>query len=72
MQSTTRAFKENASRAVADPLVAKSARHIKEGFIVKRAKAAARLPEFEALRDASRDIKDHTLAHLDLYLERYE
>ena len=34
--------------------------------------ADAKLPEFEALRDEARDIKDHTLAHLDLYLEAYE
>jgi L-lactate dehydrogenase complex protein LldF len=32
----------------------------------------ARLPEFEALRDSARDIKNHALAHLDLYLERFE
>ena len=38
----------------------------------KKAKAAAKLPEFEVLRDAARDIKNHTLAHLDFYLERYE
>ena len=31
-----------------------------------------RLPEFDALRDSARAIKDHTLAHLDLYLEAYE
>ena len=24
------------------------------------------------MRDSARDIKDHTLAHLDLYLEAYE
>ena len=30
------------------------------------------LPEFEELRDSGRDIKNHTLAHLDLYLEAYE
>ena len=41
-------------------------------FIGRRAAAAARLPEFEALRDSARAIKDHTLAHLDLYLEAYE
>ncbi|MEC9342897.1 MAG: LutB/LldF family L-lactate oxidation iron-sulfur protein, partial [Pseudomonadota bacterium] len=38
----------------------------------KRANAAAALPEFEALRDSARDIKNHTLAHLDLYLEAFE
>jgi L-lactate dehydrogenase complex protein LldF len=31
-----------------------------------------RLPEFDALRDSARAIKDHTLAHLDLYLQAYE
>jgi L-lactate dehydrogenase complex protein LldF len=42
------------------------------GFPTKRSVAATRLPEFEALRDIARDIKNHTLDHLDLYLERYE
>ena len=41
-------------------------------FIARRREVADRLPEFEALRDSARDIKDHTLAHLDLYLEAYE
>ena len=41
-------------------------------FMSRRADAVARLPEFDALRDSARDIKDHTLAHLDLYLEAYE
>ncbi|MCK9912059.1 LUD domain-containing protein, partial [Microbacteriaceae bacterium K1510] len=36
------------------------------------ARAVAALPEFEAMRDAGRAIKDHTLAHLDEYLTRYE
>jgi hypothetical protein len=35
-------------------------------------RAVEALPEFEALRDNARDIKNHTLAHLDLYLEAYE
>ena len=34
--------------------------------------AIARLPEFEALRDIGKAIKDHTIAHLDYYLELYE
>ncbi|RMD60794.1 MAG: iron-sulfur cluster-binding protein [Alphaproteobacteria bacterium] len=72
MHSTARAFKANARTAVEDPQLKRALRHVKEGFIHKRAKAVARLPEFEALRDAARAIKDHTLAHLDLYLEHYE
>ena len=32
----------------------------------------SKLPEFGALREEARAIKDHTLNHLDLYLEAYE
>ena len=32
----------------------------------------ANLPEFEQLREIGRDIKNHTLANLDFYLEAYE
>ena len=69
MQSTSHAFPDNARAAVRDPQLKKALTHVKAGFIDKRAKAAAKLPEFEALRDAARDIKNHTLEHLDLYLE---
>ena len=72
MDPSPRAFKANARAAVQDPQLKRALAHVKVGFIGKRAKAVARLPEFDALRDAARDIKDHTLDHLDLYLERYE
>jgi len=42
------------------------------GFPSRRLEVVARLPEFEALREVGREIKDHTLAHLDFYLELYE
>ena len=72
MQSTAHAFKDKAATAVHDPQLQRALQHVREGFINKRAKAAARMPEFEDLRDAARDIKNHTLEHLDFYLERYE
>ena len=72
MQSTSHAFKDNARAALANQTLQKAMKHVKTGFIDKRAKARARLPEFDALRDAARDIKNHTLAKLDVYLERYE
>jgi L-lactate dehydrogenase complex protein LldF len=71
MESTAHAFKANARHALADAQLQKALGNIKRGFVDKRAKAAADLPEFERLRDEARDIKDHTLAHLDLYLERF-
>ena len=38
----------------------------------KRDAAAAAVPDFEALRDRAAALKDHTLDHLDVYLERFE
>lgn len=65
-------FKSNASRALADAKLQRALANVKHGFIVKRATAKAKLPEFDQLRDEARAIKDHTLAYLDLYLEAYE
>ncbi len=72
MEITTPQFKANATKALADQQLQKALKNVEKGFIAKRAAAAAKLPEFEALRDNARDIKNHTLAHLDLYLEAYE
>jgi L-lactate dehydrogenase complex protein LldF len=65
-------FKENARLALGDPNLQQALHFLEENFIARRRAVAAKLPEFEALRDSARDIKDHTLAHLDLYLEAYE
>src|SRR5580700_5983742 len=65
-------FKANAHRALADAQLQKALGNLRAGFMAKRRDAVARLPEFDALRDSARDIKNHTLAHLDLYLEAYE
>jgi L-lactate dehydrogenase complex protein LldF len=72
LHPTSPQFKENARAALADEQLQRALGNVRSGFIDKRLKAAERLPEFEELRDAARDIKDHTLAHLDLYLEAYE
>jgi L-lactate dehydrogenase complex protein LldF len=69
---TSSHFKDNAHEALRDIPLQKALTHVRSNFIERRAEAAARLPEFEALRDSARDIKNHTLAHLDLYLEAYE
>jgi L-lactate dehydrogenase complex protein LldF len=68
---TTPQFKQNAHDALADARLQRALGHARN-FIPRRAAAVERLPEFDALRDSARDIKNHTLAHLDLYLEAYE
>jgi L-lactate dehydrogenase complex protein LldF len=72
VHTTSPQFKKNAARALGDAQLQKALGNVKQGFIDKRQKAADKLPEFDALRDSARDIKNHTLRHLDLYLEAYE
>ncbi len=69
--ATSNAFKENARQAIADPGLQKALARSGSAFVARRAAAVANLPEFERLRDIGRDIKNHTLAHLDFYLEEY-
>ena len=71
MQPQSHDFKNRSSGAIEDKQLQRALGNVQQGFIKKRAIAAAGLPEFEALRDRAKEIKDHTLAHLDLYLERY-
>ncbi len=72
MQTTSIHFKANARRALADESLQRSLTRMRVGFQHKRAVAAAKLPEFETLRDQARDLKDHVLEHLDFYLEAFE
>jgi L-lactate dehydrogenase complex protein LldF len=68
---TSPQFKDNAVRALGDGNLQQALKFLQENFIARRSAVVAKLPEFEALRDAARDVKDHTLRHLDLYLEGY-
>jgi L-lactate dehydrogenase complex protein LldF len=70
--ATSPRFKDNAKAALADPDLQNALGFVEVNFIARRRDVASRLPEFEALRDSARDIKNHTLANLDLYLEAYE
>jgi L-lactate dehydrogenase complex protein LldF len=73
MQATSRSFTENARAGLANETLQQALGIMTQhGFPLRRREAVARLPEFEALREAGRKIKDHTLAHLDFYLELYE
>ena len=72
MQATSNDFKDNARHALADRNLEAALTILKRDFAGRRSAAVARLPEFEQLRDEGRDIKNHVLAHLDLYLETFE
>ncbi|WP_135081335.1 LutB/LldF family L-lactate oxidation iron-sulfur protein [Terasakiella sp. SH-1] len=72
MELNSHKFKENAKKALEDKDLQASLFKLGTGFPLKRLAAKERLPEFENLRDQARDIKDHTLRHLDYYLETFE
>ncbi|MDP2622112.1 MAG: LutB/LldF family L-lactate oxidation iron-sulfur protein [Hyphomicrobiales bacterium] len=72
MQPRSAAFKDNARAALADAELQRALRVGGGGFVERRRKAVAKLPEFDTLRDEARDIKNHTLDYLDLYYERFE
>ncbi len=72
MDVTAHAFKDNAKAALGDAQLQRALSGLKGGLVAQRTAARERLPEFEALRDVGRDIKNHTLANLDLYLEAWE
>ena len=70
-QLSAPSFKDATLRALADDKLKRALHNVKQGFIVKRERARSKLPEFSALREEARAIKDHTLSLLDLYLEAY-
>src|SRR5277367_3327873 len=72
MEATSHNFTDNAKAGLADPILRRALGMAGTGFPARRAEAIARLPEFEALRDQGKAIKDHTIGHLDFYLELYE
>src|SRR5215469_14832820 len=72
MLATSRNFEESARKGLADGNLQRALALMGSGFPQRRRLAVDRLSEFEALREAAKSIKDHTLEHLDFYLELYE
>jgi L-lactate dehydrogenase complex protein LldF len=72
VHSTSRNFKANAREQLANENLQAALNKARGHFVEGRSTARDNLAEFDALRDQARDIKNHTLAHLDFYLEAYE
>jgi L-lactate dehydrogenase complex protein LldF len=72
MRATSRTFEANARAGLANGNLQRALALMQTGFPQRRRLAVERLPEFEALRDIAKSIKDHTLEHLDFYLELFE
>jgi L-lactate dehydrogenase complex protein LldF len=72
MQITSPTFKANAHEALGNASLQKALDMMRTGFPAKRLAAIDRLPEFEALREEGKGIKNHVLENLDFYLETFE
>ena len=72
MKLTSRTFKTNAKAALENPILQSALQQLKSGLVAKRSTAKANLPEFETIRDTAVSIKNHTLEHLDYYLQQFE
>ncbi len=72
MQTTSQNFMGNARAALQNPALQRALQNIKPGFRRKRAAAIAKLPEFDALREVGRNLKNQVIENLDFYLERFE
>ena len=72
MEPSVATFASNVRAALGDPQLQRALAGLPGGLVAQRAAARDRLPEFERLREIGRDIRNHALANLDLYLEAYE
>ena len=72
MQVATPHFKRKAAENLANGQLQRALGRLKERFVGSRAEALQELPDVARLRDAAADIRQHTLDHLDHYLERFE
>ncbi|MCX7896995.1 MAG: LutB/LldF family L-lactate oxidation iron-sulfur protein [Rhodocyclaceae bacterium] len=72
MESRAHRFRRNIAEALANPVLQANLSKAKGKFVEKRAQAIQELDDFEATREAAREIRDRVLANLDLWLETFE
>jgi len=72
MQVRSMHFKARAGEKLADAKLQVNLGRSKSKFVDKRAHAILDLEDFEATREAARQLRDLTLKDLDLWLERFE
>jgi L-lactate dehydrogenase complex protein LldF len=65
-------FKARTRAALADLRLQRALGALPGGLVAQRRAAKARLPEFDSLCEAARNLRDHTLLNLDHYLEAFE
>ena len=72
MKPTAHAFKRRSVEALQNTALQQALARAHDGFVHKRQAAIDALPEFAALCERARSIKDDALEHLDRYLAGFE
>ncbi len=70
--ATAPSFPEAAKSALRNTQLRHNVRHATDVIRGKRSKVVGEMPDWEELRESGRQIKDHTLRHLDFYLTQFE
>jgi L-lactate dehydrogenase complex protein LldF len=65
-------FQVAAKTLLGDSQLRKNVRHATKVIQTKRAKVVGEMPDWQDLREAGKQIRRHTMRHLDFYLEQFE
>ncbi len=69
---TSPVFPMAAKVALGDTQMRKNVRHATDVIQAKRARVVGEMPDWQQLREAGKQIRQHTMEHLDFYLEQFE
>lgn len=72
MTQDPRTFPAASRAALQDPALRPALARLKSHFVLRRAQTAAQYGDFEALREAGRDIREYAVTHLDELLVQFE
>src|ERR1700733_3024240 len=65
-------FPMAAKTALGDAQLRRNVRHATDVIQAKRARVVAEMPDWQELREAGKQIRQHTMENLDFYLEEFE
>jgi L-lactate dehydrogenase complex protein LldF len=69
---TAPTFPMAARAAMGDTQLRKNVRHATDVIQAKRARVVGEMPDWQQLRETGKLIRQHTMQHLDVYLEQFE
>ena len=70
--TTAPTFPIAAKAAMEDSQLRKNVRHATDVIQAKRTRVVDEMPDWQGLREAGKQIREHTMRHLDFYLELFE